>query len=58
MEIRFSEYKENPMMEIITYTGKDGKTDGIKFGKKKWAIILDHLAEIRDFVGVKEDTPF
>ena len=49
--------REVLMMEIITYTSKDGKTDGIRFGKKKWAIILDHLEQIREFVG-EEESPF
>lgn len=54
-EIEYSEFKGNQMMKIVTYVGKDGKTDGIMFGKKKWAVILDHLDEIRAFV---DDTPF
>ena len=60
MKIEYSTYKENPMMKIVTYE-KDGKTDGIMFGKKKWQIILDHLDEIKGFVGVlpdKEDPGF
>ena len=51
MKIEYSEFKGNAMMKIVTYE-KDGKTDGIMFGKKKWQIILDHLDEIRAFVGI------
>jgi len=51
MKIEYSEFKGNAMMKIVTYE-KDGKTEGIMFGKKKWQIILDHLDEIRAFVGV------
>jgi len=60
MKIEYSTYKENPMMKIVTYE-KDGKTDGIMFGKKKWQIILDHLDEIRKFTGFlpeKNEEPF
>ena len=63
MEIKHSEFKGNPMMEIVTYTDDKGKVYGIKFGKKKWAIILDHLDQIREFVGTpktepEEESPF
>ena len=60
MKIEYLQYKNNPMMKIVTYE-KDGKTDGIMFGKKKWQIILDHLDEIRAFVAglpAPPDPPF
>ena len=51
MKIEYSEFMNCAMMKIVTYE-KDGKTEGIMFGKKKWQIILDHLDEIRAFAGV------
>jgi len=52
MEIEYYEYEGNPIMKIVTGESKDGKkTYGISFGKKKAQAILEHIDEIRKFVG-------
>lgn len=49
-EVKYTEYKSHPIMEIITWTGNDGKTSGISFGVKKAQAILEHIEEIEEFV--------
>jgi len=57
MAVEFSEYKGSEMMKVISYTGKDGKTDGIIAGKKKWLAVLANIPEIKKFCGVAEPIP-
>lgn len=54
MEIEYYEYKDQPIMKIVTGESNSGKKYGISFGKAKARAILECINEIRKFVGEEE----
>ena len=48
--VEINEFKGNPIFNI-----KSGEFNVISFGKSKAKAILDHIDEIKEFVGEKND---
>lgn len=50
-EIIYEEFKGHPIMKIVLWKSADGKkVDSLMFGIKKAQAILEHIAEIEEFV--------